>query len=77
MVSGNVRVVAPHLYRSLSCVQEDWTAEQLEDIKKLIGDKTIVKTAETRHAELQLLESTKYHGACLSLIIAYLSQVPV
>lgn len=44
--------------------QEDWTAEQLDDIKKLIADKSITKAAETRHAELQLLESTKCVGIC-------------
>lgn len=52
--------------------QEDWTAEQRDDIKKLIGDKSIIKAMETRHAELQLLESTKYaHRLCRNRALTY------
>lgn len=61
MVSGNVRGRSPCAV-SRDRPQEDWTAEQLDDIKKLIADKSITKAAETRHAELQLLESTKCVG---------------
>lgn len=76
MVSGNVcdssmMVLLHFLLVLLSFnmnLQEDWTPDQLDDIKKLINDKAITKTVETRHAELQLLESTKYDHVLLLCI---------